>query len=624
MSRADQAEPAVEPGGADPDSRFASFVEELAVWAGCMPGWPPSEAIARLWQDVGPRLAASVEEAGRPLVVGVLGGTGTGKSTLVNALAGRDVSEASDVARPTTVQPVVVASGDVDLGWFPLEALGASVVRTDVVALAEIVLVDCPDPDTQSPEHAASPATHTEGRADDAGNRDRLEQILPHCDVLLVISTAQKYRSFSVARELAAFAPGRPLLFVQTHASRDPDIRDDWKRDLETQGFVVPVIYRVDGLEAFRRSGRGEAADPAFASLQSAIAGELASREAARIRRNGGLELAGWFLQRGGEQLQPVRVAVQDLREGLNRETARLEALLSQGIALQVRQARLGWRHLVARELEQQWQAGAFGWFLQVVANVRGWLPKSRRQLTGLVGRVLAGQGASLGQVTVGGDVAASSEALDEALGLDDAEVEQSRSVLVGLARRAGIEPPLVQPARLEPAGQGGVAVTLERGQRWLSSGIKSVAAGCRERIGARWLQVTLEGLFDAVVAAVVLRAAWDFFHGRLWLGESRGGLLTEAVIWLTLWGLLLRQVAIVWASRQLNQDTQALCGSLREADLVEPLLNDMRQAADAAQAFLNEQHRLHTTWSDLLHENQLSQTLGHLAHSEASRTKRA
>lgn len=617
MTRADQAEPAVEPGGADPDARFASFVAELAAWAGCMPGWPPSEAIARLWQDVGPRLAASVEEAGRPLVVGVLGGTGTGKSTLVNALAGRDVSEASDVARPTTVQPVVVAGGGTDLDWFPVEALSATVVRTDAAAIAEIVLVDCPDPDTQSQEQAGPLAGH-------AGNRDRLEQILPQCDVLLVISTAQKYRSFSVARELAAFAPGRPLLFVQTHASRDPDIRDDWKRDLETQGFVVPVIYRVDGLEAFRRSGRGEAADPAFASLQAAIAGELASREAGRIRRNGGLELAGWFLQRGGEQVQPVRGAVQDLREGLNRETARLEALLSEGIALQVRQARLGWRHLVARELEQQWQTGAFGWFLQLVANVAGWLPRSRRQLTGLVGRALAGQGGSLRQVTVDADAATSADALDEALGLDDAEVEQSRSVLVGLARRAGIEPPLVQPARLEPAGQGGVAVTLERGQRWLSSGIKQVAAGCRERIRARWLQATLEGLFDAVVAAVVVRAAWDFFHGRLWLGESRGGLLTEAVIWLILWGLLLRQVAIVWASRQLDRDTHALCGSLREADIVEPLLSDMRLAADSAQACLDEHHRLHTTWTHLAHDAPASKTLGHLAHTEASRTTRA
>ena len=623
MSRADQTGSPAEQEGVHPDDRFARLVAELAAWAGCMPGWPPSEAIARLWKDVEPRLAASVEEAGRPLVVGVLGGTGTGKSTLVNALAGRDVSEASDVARPTTVQPVVVAAGDTDLDWFPLEALGATVVRTDAAAIAEIVLVDCPDPDTQSPEQAGTAATPADGRAGDTGNRDRLEQILPQCDVLLVISTAQKYRSFSVARELAAFAPGRPLLFVQTHASRDPDIRDDWKRDLQEQGFVVPVIYRVDGLEAFRRGQRGEPADPGFAELQTAIAGELAARAAGRLRRNGGLELAGWFLKCGGEQLQPVQAAVQALRDGLDRETARLEALLSAGIALQVRQARLGWRHLVAHELEQQWQTGIFGWFLQVAANVAGWLPKSRRQLTGLVGRALAGQAASLGQVTVGTEVAAA-DALDEALGLDDAEVEQSRSVLVGLARRAAIEPPLVQPARLETAGQGGVAVTLERGQRWLSSGIKQVAAGCRERIGARWLQITLEGLFDAVVAAVVARAAWDFFHGRLWLGESRGGLLTEAVIWLILWGLLLRQVAIVWASRRLDHDTQALCGSLREADIVAPLLSDMRLAATAAQACLDEHHRLQTTWKQLADDVPASQTLGHLARPEASRTRHA
>lgn len=218
----------------------------------------------------------------------------------------------------------------------------------------------------------------------------------------------------------------------------------------------------------------------------------------------------------------------------------------------------------------------------------------------------------------------ASADSLDEAFGLDDAEVEQSRSVLVGLARRAGVEPPLVQAARLEPAGQGVVAVTLERGQRWLSSGIKQVAAGCRERIRARWLQITLEGLFDAVVAAVVVRAAWDFFHGRLWLGESRGGLLTEAVIWLILWGLLLRQVAIVWASRRLDHDTHALCGSLREADIVEPLLSDMRLATASAQACLDEHHRLDTTWKHLVEDTPVSQTLGHLAHTEASRTERA
>ena len=176
------------------------------------------------------------------------------------------------MARPTTVRPVLVAAAGADLSWFPADAIGAEVVPTDAAAVAEIVLVDCPDPDTQGDAQPADELS-TQVRAGDPRNRDRLEQILPLCDVLMVVSTAQKYRSFRVARELAAFAPGRPLLFVQTHASRDPDIREDWKQDLERQGFVVPTIYRVDGREAFRQALRGEPVDPAFAELQAAIAG---------------------------------------------------------------------------------------------------------------------------------------------------------------------------------------------------------------------------------------------------------------------------------------------------------------------------------------------------------------
>jgi predicted ATPase len=601
------------------DDRFAKLVADLAAWSGQYPGWPPCDAVSRLWQDVEPRLAASVADLGRPLVVGVLGGTGTGKSTLVNALAGRNVTEASDVARPTTVRPVVVVSETAEIDWFPLEAIGATVVRTDAAAVAEIVLVDCPDPDTQ----AVAGGQHGTHAASEIGNRDRLEQILPQCDVLMVVATAQKYRSFQVASELATFAPGRPLLFVQTRASRDADIRDDWKRDLESQGYVVPVIYRVDALEAFLASSQGTPLDPSFVELQNAIQAELTCREAGRIRRNGGLELAGWFLERGGDQLRPVQHALAELRSGLHRETQRLESLMADGLTQQVRQARMGWRHLVANELEQQWQSGAFGWFLQVVSNVAAWLPKNRRQLSGLVGRVLAGQvpslatsGASLGAVQ--------NEPLDEALGLDDAEVEQSRSILVGLARRASLQPPLIYAARLPARDDGeGVAKALETAQRWLAGGIKQIAVNCRERIGTRWLPLAFEVLFDAVLAAVFARAAWDFFHGRLWLGESRGGLLTEAVIWIVLWGLLLRQAAIAWASRRLNRDIASLASTLRGANLVAPLLADIDRAATQSEACGDQQRQLKQNWAALAADAPASKTLGHLGREGDSHASR-
>ena len=61
-------------------------------------------------------------------------------------------------------------------------------------------------------------------------NLARLRAILPKCDVLLVTATQQKYRSARVADELAASAPGAHLVFVETHADLDDDIRDDWRQ----------------------------------------------------------------------------------------------------------------------------------------------------------------------------------------------------------------------------------------------------------------------------------------------------------------------------------------------------------------------------------------------------------
>ena len=74
-------------------------------------------------------------------------------------------------------------------------------------SLANLVLVDCPDPDTTDAPGPACPSDTTLAR---------LRRILPLCDVLIVTTTQQKYRSARVAEELAAAAPGARLVFVQT------------------------------------------------------------------------------------------------------------------------------------------------------------------------------------------------------------------------------------------------------------------------------------------------------------------------------------------------------------------------------------------------------------------------
>ena len=575
---------------------FASFdelVETLARWSGSLPEWPPARAVRAEWEQIEPRLDRARRELSRMLVVGVIGGTGTGKSTLVNALAGCDLSPAGDIARPTTINPVVVAARDVDLSWLPVEAMNARVVRSDAAAVANIVLVDCPDPDTQAeaPRHGGGQTTHGPARPSDGNhNRELLEAVLPACDVLLLVSTAQKYRSWVVAREVAAFAPGRPLLFVQTHASRDPDIRDDWRRELESQGFIVPRIFRLDGVEAATRSAAGLEPDAGFRELVEAIDAELVGRAARRVRRTGSLDLAGWFLRQSQEALAPLRGPVAQLSAGVASERTRLEGILARSVGSRLRASRTAWQRILTSEIVERWHGGPFASFLHVVESIIAFWPRMRAASGGLISRLLAGQPADIKPAGQG-----SWQAVEE-LGLSAAEVEQSRSVLCGLSARARLAEPLVGRARLDDAHvASAVGPLLERTAAWLSSGIDRLVADRRGRIDGPVFRWVCEALFSGLLAAVLVRAGWNFFVGHLWQGRAvdGGGFLQEALVWVILWGFFLRWIAFARVRVGLDSDIQTLVARLPQAHLTDPLLADFAAAADATTQFIAQADRL-------------------------------
>lgn len=579
---------ALQPAPGFDDAGFDDLVTGLSRWSAALPDWPPARRVRAEWEEVAPRLDRARRELSRVLVVGVIGGTGTGKSTLVNALAGRDVSPAGDVARPTTVAPVVVVARDVDCSWLALDEVGARVVTSDAAAVANIVLVDCPDPDTQGPGAplpaggaqpptggAQRPSTHNH-------NRDLLERILPACDVLLLVATAQKYRSWSVASEVAAFAPGRPLLFVQTHASRDADIRDDWRQELERQGIEAPAIHRVDGLEAARRAAAGLEPEPGFAGLVKAIDEELVGRAARRVRRTGALDLAGWFLHQALGQLAPLRQPVADLSAGATAQAQRLERLMEKAVAGTLRASRPAWQRVMEEELVERWHGGPFAMFLHALAGLGRLWPRVRG--SGFVGRVLSGQGVP---PVASGDGAWQS--IGE-VGLTEADVEQSRSILVGLAARAAIGEPMVGRVRLdERAVQTSVGTLMERTGHWLVGGVDRLVVERRDRVDSAWSRAVCELLFGALVVAVLGRAAWSFFYGHLWLGNPLGGLgfLEEALVWIILWGLCLRWIVFARLRAGLDRDIAGLVTRLPGARLVEPFLHDFSTAAVAAATFL-------------------------------------
>ena len=570
--------PVAEPGF--DEGAFDALVADLRAWSGSFPEWLPARRVRAAWEEAEPRLDRARRELSRVLVVGVIGGTGTGKSTLVNALAGGTVTAAGDVARPTTTNPVVVVATDVDCSWLPLERMQARVVRSDAPAVANIVLVDCPDPDTQADE--AAPAAASPRPSDTNRNRDLLEAVVPACDVLLLVATAQKYRSWIVAREVAAFAPGRPLFFVQTHASRDPDIRADWRRELEAQGFEVPRIFRLDAVEAARRTAAGIEAEAGFRELVTAIDEELVGRAARRVRRTGAVDLADHVARRAVHDLEPTRGAVADLAAGVVRERARLEKLLATAVEARLRASRSAWQRLITDELVDRWHGGPFAMFLHVVAAIASFWPRLKSAGGGLIGRLLAGQaGAASGDGTW--------QTVEE-LGLGEADVEQSRSILAGLAARARIEPPLVGRARLDEAQvRRTVGTLLERTAAWLATGIDAIVAGRRERLDSPVLRIGCEAIFSGLLVAVLVRAGWNFFYGRLWSGRPVEGLafLEEALVWVILFGLLLRWLVFARLRMGLKGDIAALVARLPRARLADPLLADFAQSAEAAARFV-------------------------------------
>lgn len=566
---------------------FDELVESLGRWAGSGPDWPPARRIRGEWEQVAARLDRTRRELSRMLVVGVIGGTGTGKSTLVNALAGSEVTTASDVARPTTTTPIVVVANDVECGWLPIDAMHARLVRSDSPAVANVVLIDCPDPDTQADEPSAPTATAP--RPSDANrNRDMLAAVLPACDVLLLVATAQKYRSWIVARELQAFAPGRPLLFVQTHAARDPDIREDWRRELESQGFAVPRIFRLDALEAARRSAAGLAAEPGFQELLTAIDEELVGRAARRVRRTGALDLAGWFVGQSQGQLEPLREPVAGLTTGVERERARLEGILAAAIESKLQTNRTAWQRLLTDEVVDRWHGGPFAMFLHTVSAIGSFWTRLRPG-GGLIGQLLAGHAPEY----VAGH--GTWQAVEE-LGLTEADVEQSRSILAGLAGRAKIAAPLVGRARLDDAQAGEtVGTLLERTGRWLASGIERLVSDRRGRVDGPLLRWTFEGLFTSLIVIVLGRAGWNYFYGHLWEGRrvDGSGFLQESFVWIILWGLVLRWLLFAWVRLGLHRDITALTERLPAARLVDPLINDFATAAETTQGYLEAGDRL-------------------------------
>ena len=98
-----------------------------------------------------------------PLVVATLGGTGTGKSALVNALLGAEVVQTGR-SRPTTTRPTLVCRPGLTPEMLGIDPASVEWIERDLPALRDLVLVDCPDPDTTEEERGEGREEREDGR----------------------------------------------------------------------------------------------------------------------------------------------------------------------------------------------------------------------------------------------------------------------------------------------------------------------------------------------------------------------------------------------------------------------------------------------------------------------------
>lgn len=178
------------------------------------------DAAASLGVDVSG--AASVRDTarqrlgfpGRAYVLALAGGTGVGKSSLLNELAGKVVSE-SGVRRPTTGEPVawIPTSERADLA--PLLAwLGIGAIREHAGSdLGSVAIIDLPDLDSIT-----------------AANRARVDELLPRLDAVAWVADPEKYQDALLHD-----------VYMRT-----------WGPRLARQVVVLNKVDRVEGTDADR------------------------------------------------------------------------------------------------------------------------------------------------------------------------------------------------------------------------------------------------------------------------------------------------------------------------------------------------------------------------------------
>ncbi|MGZ4959208.1 MAG: GTPase [Methylomonas sp.] len=170
----------------------------------------------------------------RPLIVAFMGGTGVGKSSLLNRLAGQPIARAG-IERPTSREVTLYHHHSVAIqqlpAGLPLDSIKIS--QHDDAEKSNIVWIDMPDFDSI-----------------EQGNKRLVLEWLPHIDALLYVVSPERYRDNKAWELLLAEGAKHAWLFVMNQWDRGLVVQyEDFKRQLLKAGFENPLVFRTSCTE---------------------------------------------------------------------------------------------------------------------------------------------------------------------------------------------------------------------------------------------------------------------------------------------------------------------------------------------------------------------------------------
>ncbi|NOQ16217.1 MAG: GTP-binding protein, partial [Methyloprofundus sp.] len=210
---------------------YSDLVKQAQNWAKQLvsENWLAEAELQRLLNDdLKPAQSLFEINAEPPLVVAFLGGTGVGKSTLLNRLAAKNIAK-TGVVRPTSKEVTLFHHADIHINQlpagFPLEKI--RVDKHFEEQNRHIIWMDMPDFDST-----------------EQSNQRIVLDWLPHIDVLIYVVSPERYRDNKAWQLLLAEGGKHAWVFVLNQSDRaQPEQYDDFIQQLHKAGFSQPLVY---------------------------------------------------------------------------------------------------------------------------------------------------------------------------------------------------------------------------------------------------------------------------------------------------------------------------------------------------------------------------------------------